>query len=86
MASQNHRKSNFKAAENLYKKILKINPNHATAHNNLGLIFHAFREFQKAISCYEKAIEIQPNYAHAYNNLGVVFQKLNVFLSIYYQF
>ena len=77
LAVQNHQKNNLKIAEKLYKKILKTDPDHASAHNNLGLIFQAFGEFQKARSCYEKAIEIQPNYANAYNNLGVILGELN---------
>ena len=76
LAVQNHQKNNLKVAENLYKKILKTDPNHASAHNNLGLVFQTFAEFQKARSCYEKAIELQPNYANAYNNLGLVLKEL----------
>ena len=76
LAVQNHQKNNLKVAENLYKKILKTDPNHASAYNNLGLVFQAFAEFQKARSCYEKAIEIQPNYANAYNNLGLALKEL----------
>ena len=30
LAVQNHQKNNLKIAENLYKEILKINPNHAS--------------------------------------------------------
>ena len=41
LAVQNHQKYNLEVAKNLYKKILKTNPNHASSHNNLGLIFHA---------------------------------------------
>ena len=44
LAVKNHQKNNLKIASNLYKEILKINPNHATAHNNLGLIFNTFKE------------------------------------------
>ena len=76
LAVQNHQKNNLKIAEKLYKKILKTDPDHASAHNNLGLIFQAFGEFQKARSCYEKAIQIQPNYANAYNNLGIILKEL----------
>jgi len=76
LAVQNHQKNNLKIAENLYKKILKKNPNHASSHNNLGLIFHAYKDFQKAKSSYQKAIEIQPNYANAYNNLGLILKAL----------
>ena len=76
LAVQNHQKNNLQVAENLYKKILKTNPNHASAHNNLGLIFHAYKDFQKARSCYQKAIQIHPNYADAHNNLGITLKEL----------
>ena len=42
LAVQNHQKNNLKVAENLYKKILKIDPDHASAYNNLGLVLQAF--------------------------------------------
>ena len=36
LAFQNHQKKNFKVAEELYNKILTIDPNHIVTHNNLG--------------------------------------------------
>jgi len=76
LAVQNHQKNNLQVAGNLYKEILKTNPNHVDAHNNLGLVFQAFGDFQKAISSYQKAIEIQPDYANAHNNLGIAIKEL----------
>ena len=76
LAVQNHQKNNLQTAENLYKKILKTNPNHVDAHNNLGLILYAFEKFQEAINFYEKAIQINPNFATAHNNLGNALKKL----------
>jgi len=35
LAFQNHQKNNLKVAENLYKEILEINPNHAATHKLL---------------------------------------------------
>ena len=58
LAVQNHQKNNFQVAENLYKEILKTNPNHAEAHNNLGIIFKELGELQKAVDCYQKVIQI----------------------------
>ena len=76
LAVQNHSKNNLQVAENLYKEILKTNPNHVSTHNNLGLVFQKLGELQKAISSYQKAIEIQPNYAIAHNNLGIALKEL----------
>ena len=76
LAVQNHQNNNLQDAQNYYQKVLKIDPNHLGAHNNLGAIFKGLGENQKAKECFEKTIEINPNYAPAYNNLGVIFQEL----------
>ena len=77
LALENYLKNNFKIAQNLYQDILKINPYHAEAHYNLGLVFQKFEEFNKAKDFYKKAIQIRPNYVDAYNNLGLMFKELN---------
>ena len=76
LALQHHKKNNLKIAENLYKEILKTDPNHIDTHNNLGMIFKKLGEPQRAISCYEKVIQIDSNYVDAHNNLGIVFKEL----------
>ena len=76
LAVQNHQKNNLRVAENLYKEILKINPNHASANNNLAIVFNALEEHQKAKSCFQKAIEINPNYVNAHYNLGNTLKEL----------
>ena len=76
LAMQNHKKKNFKAAENLYEEILRKNPKDINAYNNLGILFNQLGEYKKSINCYEKIIQIQPNNAAAHNNLGFVLNQL----------
>ena len=76
IASQNHQKSNFKVAKNLYKKILKINPNHFESIFYLGVLLLESNNFDRAKQLFQKAIRIQPNYAPAHNNLGIIFNAL----------
>ena len=76
LAVKNHRESKTDIAQNLYNQVLKIDPNHTGAHNNLGDIFKDLGENQKAIGCFEKAIAINSNYAHAHYNLGNTFKDL----------
>ena len=76
LAVKNHQENKLDAAQDLYKKILKIDPDHLAVLNNLGVIFQKLRENQKAKEWFEKAIEINPNYANAYNNLGTIFKEL----------
>ena len=76
LAVRKHQKNDIKEAQNLYNKILEIDPNFANAHYNLGNIFKELGENQKAKSCYKKAIEINPNYVDAHSNLGTIFKEL----------
>ena len=76
LAVKNHQENKIDVALNLYSQLLKINPNHSPALNNVGVIYADSNEHQKAKDCYKKAIEINPNYADAHNNLGNIFQKL----------
>ena len=38
LAVKNHTSNNIEEAQKLYKEVLKINPNHSNALNNLGII------------------------------------------------
>ncbi len=76
LAVKNHTKNNIKVAQDLYKEILKIKPDHSNALNNLGIISYNLGDNQNAINYYEKAITSDQNNSNAYNNLGVVFNIL----------
>mgnify|MGYP005731448171 CR=1 FL=1 len=76
LAVQNHQEGTLDVAQEFYNQVLKIDPNHSAALNNLGIIFTKLKEYQKAKNCFEKVIEINPNYANAHNNLGLIFNEL----------
>ena len=76
LAVKNHLESKTDIAQELYNQVLKIDPNHLFALNNLGIIFKELGQIQKAKNCYERAIRINPNYADALNNLGIIFKEL----------
>ena len=75
LAVKNQQKNNIQVAENLYKEILKISPNHTDAHNNLGIILLQLEKLREAKSFFQKATQINPNYVSAHNNLGAVFYE-----------
>ena len=77
IAIENYEKNNFKVAKKFFQNILKINPYHAEACYNLGLVFQTLREFNKAKNYYQKAIKIKNNYLDAHNNLGLIFRELD---------
>jgi len=78
-ALQNHKKNNFKIAEQLYKKILATEPNHFESTVLLGTLSAQTKNFFLAKQLLEKAIKINPNYAEAYYNLGLVLNELKDF-------
>jgi tetratricopeptide (TPR) repeat protein len=49
-----------------YRKAVEINPNHLTAHKNLGIVFaYDLRDKTQAISEFEKVLQIAPNASDA---------------------
>jgi cephalosporin hydroxylase len=73
---QNHQKNNFLVAVKLYEKVIKIDPLHIYALNNLGAAFNKLGEYQKANDYFKKAIKIDPKYTEAINNLAAISLKL----------
>ena len=53
-AIKNHLANKLEIAENLYLEILKMNPSHLDACNNLGTIYQKKEKFEKAITYYNK--------------------------------
>ena len=76
LAFENHKKNNLKNAENLYKEVLKMNPNHFESILHLGTLLGQTNKPDLAKSFFQKAIQINPNDIKVHNNLGMVFQKL----------
>ena len=68
-AANNQQKGNFETAENLYKKILKVNPNHVNTQNNLGTLFMQMGNNKKAMELLQKVLQIEPNNVNANENL-----------------
>ena len=53
-----------------YRKVLKIVPGYAEAHNNLGIALADSGQLDEAILHYRKALEIKPDYAQAHAGLA----------------
>ena len=76
LALQHHQKNNFQAAEQLYKQILEIEPDHIESNFRLGSLLVQTRNFDTAQQLLNKVIQVDPNHAKAHNNLGIAFQKM----------
>jgi len=60
----------------LFQQAIKIAPDLAIAHYNLGVTQRLRGYLADAIAAYQQAIILEPNYAEAYQNLGVALFKL----------
>ena len=60
----------YDAAINSYKQAIKIKPDFADAHNNMGNALQDKGELDAAIDSYKQALKIKPDFAEAYYNMG----------------
>lgn len=58
-----------------YKKVLKLDPDYAPAHINLGTLYYNQSDYELAEEHYLKAIEADSRYALAYFDLGNVLDE-----------
>ena len=75
-ALANLAKNNLEKASNIYKKILKKDPNNFDANFNLGTIFAKNNKLEKSLELLEKAAIINPNLEKIFNNLGLIYLNL----------
>ena len=57
-----------------YKKVLKIKPDYAEAHGNMGIAYKTLGKLEAAIVSYRDAIRLKPDYAEAHSNLAAALQ------------
>ena len=69
-------KNKLEKASNIYKKILKQDPNNFDANFNLGTIFAKNNKLEKSLELLEKAAIINPNLEKIFNNLGLIYLNL----------
>ena len=56
-----------------FQEAIRLKPDCADAHSNLGLAFARKGQFDEAIRQFQEALRLKPDYADAHNNLGLAF-------------
>ncbi len=59
-----------------YERALELNPRHADAHVNLGLLLYQQNEIPEAVEHFQKALTIKRHHAAAAFNLGIALEDL----------
>ena len=79
------RNGNPAMAEEVYRKILVINPEFVTGLNNLGVICMSRKENKEAADMFRKAIDLKADYVDPYYNLACLYSLSgNISKSLYY--
>jgi tetratricopeptide (TPR) repeat protein len=65
--------SDFKSAEESYRRAIACDPKHAEALLNLGNVLQQQNRIDQAIACYRQLLAAEPKHAEAHNDLGVAF-------------
>jgi len=73
-AIKHHRAGNLQQAEDLYKKILKKQPENVDVLHMLGVVYSDLGNYELAIKHIKKALHYNPTNYHAYYNLGNAFR------------
>src|SRR5271166_1037741 len=66
--------NNFQLAVDLFQRVVRLEPQHKSAWNNLGRAYFALNQYDQAIAALKRQIEINPYDQYAYNNLGMAYE------------
>ncbi len=78
-AIQHHQAGRLQQAEQIYRRVLEVQPNNADALQLLGLMAHQVGRHETAIRLIGKAIQVNPSHAALHNNLGEAQRALGRF-------
>ena len=58
-----------------FQEALRLKPDYAEAHNNLGIALARKGQIDEAISQFQEALRLKPDYAEAHYNLGIALAR-----------
>lgn len=70
-----HQASRIDEAEQIYRRVLEIDPQHKQCWSNLGAILSRRGQFDGAIQSYQQALQIDPSFGECWYNLGNAFRR-----------
>ena len=68
-------KKEYNEAIKYYREAIKLNPDDAMAHYDLGVLLYSLKRFDEAEEEYRETINLSQGYAEAYTNLAILFLK-----------
>ncbi len=78
----------YKNAEKMFKKSIKMHPDWASLYSGLGWVYYNKGEYKKAEKNFKKALELSPQFSDAINGLysikSIKYRDFNTAWSLYY--
>ena len=71
-AVMHHQAGRLPQAEDIYRRILQVQPDHPGTSNNLGIALRDQGKIDEALAVFRRVIAVAPDYAPAHSNLGNV--------------
>ena len=65
----------YEKAEEIYKKILKLNPENYPVLIQYGTLLRERKEIEEAIKIFQRAIILNPEFVHAHFNIGTIYYE-----------
>jgi predicted TPR repeat methyltransferase len=62
-------------AQEVYRRVLKIDPDHADALHYAGVLAHQQGRSEEALALIQRSLALVPDRADCYSNLGIIFQS-----------
>ncbi|HVF27473.1 MAG TPA: tetratricopeptide repeat protein [Pyrinomonadaceae bacterium] len=73
------REGQLKPAADEYRAVLKIAPDYAEAHANLGVVLAQLGRYEESVSAYESALRLAPHLTPIHLNLGIAHYRADQF-------
>ena len=73
-----HEKGDLESAEDLYRKVIHLDPQNAQAHFNLGVLLDKKGKFDEAMEEMRKVMKIDPQNGEAFNYVGYSYADKNI--------
>jgi Flp pilus assembly protein TadD len=67
-----YKQGQYDAAAACFQDVLRLRPNYAQAHNELGCVYYQMGLFYDAVDAFYTALQLDPNHKEAHSNLGYI--------------